>query len=468
MVRRLKDHCARWANLPLNLLGRINILKMIYLPKFTYLFRNCPVWLPLSFFREIDSSIDSFLWRGASPRLARQTLQLPVCRGGLALPNFLLYYWAAMLVTVRWWFQQSRANAAVCLEAAMVGSLTELSNLVYRGSSACPLLPAPTVVTLRVWAMARRRFLHPNQRSPFCPLWGNPSLHHLRTVPDPQLWARYGIKLLKDVLQQGSILPFKTLMDRFSLPVWMQFRYYQLSHAIKAQFPLIPNLTMDPVEELLAQEFLDKIMSTLYFTLIHKESPKMEALWNKWKTDFPELDREAWEECFEDSSKLVISSRDKLIQTKFLHRVYYTPQRLHGMFPLRSPNCPRCQSIDGTFLHMFWTCPRLSRFWAEVGEAINIRLQMSIVLTPELALLGIQDEEQRPRYTKILISLLFFYAKKEILLKWTSPLPPTIRSWKNSVNAILPLYKLTYMSRGCPLKYERIWRPWIDPTYSMM
>lgn len=62
VVTRLKEHCSRWANLPLNLLGRINILKMIYLPKFIYIFRNCPVWIPQSFFRELDSCIGTFLW----------------------------------------------------------------------------------------------------------------------------------------------------------------------------------------------------------------------------------------------------------------------------------------------------------------------------------------------------------------------------------------------------------------------
>lgn len=81
----------------------------------------------------------------------------------------------------------------------------------------------------------------------------------------------------------------------------------------------------------------------------------------------------------------------------------------------------------------------------------------------ELALLGIQEDDQRPRYTKLLLSLLLFYAKKEILLKWTSPLPPTVRLWENSVNAILPMYKLTYMNRGCPQKFERVWQPWTDP-----
>lgn len=169
IITRLKEHCIKWKDLPINLLGRINILKMLYLPKFNYVFRNCPVWLPGTLFKELDVCIGSFIWKGLSPRLARSTLQLPVHCGGLALPNFMVYYWAAVLVTVRWWFEQSRSNAATCLEAAILGSLTELSNLVYRGPSAYPSLPGPTKTTLKVWSMARKRFLGPRQQSPFSP-----------------------------------------------------------------------------------------------------------------------------------------------------------------------------------------------------------------------------------------------------------------------------------------------------------
>lgn len=347
--------------------------------------------------------------------MARSTLQLPVHCGGLALPNLLIYYWAAVLVTVRWWFEQSRSNAATCLEAAIIGSFTELGNIAYRGPSAYSLLPGPTRMTLKVWAVARKRFLCPCQYSPFTPLWGNPSLPHFKTIPDPQLWARFGIKVLKDIIHSGALLLFQELAEKFGLPSRMIFRYYQLRHAARAQFTNPIHLKPDPIEETLAQEILKKTLSTLYLALLETDSPKMHSLWAKWQADIPSLNRETWEECFEDGSKLMVSSRDRLLHTKFLHRVYYTPQRLHQIYPNRSPNCNRCQSPDSTYLHIFWTCPLLVKYWTAIFESINIRLQLTLPVSPELALLGIHDDDQRPKYTKILISLLLFYAKKEIL-----------------------------------------------------
>lgn len=106
------------------------------LTKFNYLFRNGPVWVPVSFFKEIDGCVGSFIWSGMVPRLACFTLWLPAHLGGLALPYFKKYYWAVLLVTVHWWFQGSRSNAAVCLEVSCLCSLADLRNFAYRGPGA--------------------------------------------------------------------------------------------------------------------------------------------------------------------------------------------------------------------------------------------------------------------------------------------------------------------------------------------
>lgn len=54
----------------------------------------------------------------------------------------------------------------------------------------------------------------------------------------------------------------------------------------------------------------------------------------------------------------------------------------------------------------------MARFWAAVFEAINEPLEISLVQSPELALLGIQEDDQRPRYTKLLIAFLTLLCKK--------------------------------------------------------
>lgn len=70
----------------------------------------------------------------------------------------------------------------------------------------------------------------------------------------------------------------------------MVFQYFQLRHAVRAQFSVIPSLAMEPIGELLAQYHLFKPLSALYFDLLGVDSPKMDRLWERWKADIQYLD----------------------------------------------------------------------------------------------------------------------------------------------------------------------------------
>lgn len=155
-------------------------------------------------------------------------------------------------------------------------------------------------------------------------------------------------------MHAGSLLPYSQLSQRFHLPDWMGFHFFQLQHAFRAQFPQPPSLQANPIRELLTPEDLEKPFSTLYTALLMVDSPKVEKLFEYWQKDIPSLDGEDWGDCLEQVPKLVISSKDNLIQVKFLHRVYYTPARLHRIFPDRDPVCHSCKVRPGSYLHMFW------------------------------------------------------------------------------------------------------------------
>lgn len=150
MLSTLRTQGSSWASLPLNILGRINLIKIMMLPKFYYLFRNCLIWVPISFFKDIDYCVGSFIWNEAVPRLPKSTLWLPAHLGIFALPNLQMYYWAAMLVSIQWWFIGSKSNVVTCLEAVCLGSLADLWNFAYRGPWVYAVVPGPTTKTKRI------------------------------------------------------------------------------------------------------------------------------------------------------------------------------------------------------------------------------------------------------------------------------------------------------------------------------
>lgn len=95
ILEKLKDNVGNRKLPPLSMIGRINAIKMVALPRFLYLFQNLPVFLPLSFFKQLDSVILSFVWAGKPPCISKAHLHRNVNKGGLGLPVFRHYYWAA-------------------------------------------------------------------------------------------------------------------------------------------------------------------------------------------------------------------------------------------------------------------------------------------------------------------------------------------------------------------------------------
>lgn len=82
----------------------------------------------------------------------------------------------------------------------------------------------------RIWDIAlkqNRSHIHSHT-----PLWFN-DLPELSTVPDPQLWAAYGILYLSQVLTETGPKNFQSLKEEFSLPNHLLFRYLQLRHAVR-------------------------------------------------------------------------------------------------------------------------------------------------------------------------------------------------------------------------------------------
>lgn len=50
IVGKFREKVQRWQNLPITLMGRINLFKMIFLPKFLYILSNSPVFVTLQVF----------------------------------------------------------------------------------------------------------------------------------------------------------------------------------------------------------------------------------------------------------------------------------------------------------------------------------------------------------------------------------------------------------------------------------
>lgn len=83
------------------------------------------------------------------------------------------------------------------------------------------------------------------------------------------------------------------------------------------------------------------------------------------------------------------------------------------------------------FTHIFWDCPQSQDYWQEVTQFIHGLT--TILLTISVCLLGLVEQLALAKAACTLIRILF-YARKAMVLKWKSPNPPTLSSWRQLVD----------------------------------
>lgn len=246
LLEQTRKSLEKWSKLPVSLIGRINSIKMNTLPKFLYLFQTIPIYIKKSFFTHLNKIISSYIWNKKPPRIRLDFLQNPKEQGGMALPNFQLYYWACNLRAMTYW-QDSH-------------QISHLSDWVQIESSAClpfslsTLLFSPLPLGLdshvlhpmvwnsvRIWVQIRKFFGW--QRGSICaPVARN----HQFTQPLNDraflLWQEKGILTFKDLFANGSFLSFMQLESQFNLPKTHFFRYLQARDFTRKNFISFPSL----------------------------------------------------------------------------------------------------------------------------------------------------------------------------------------------------------------------------------
>ena len=174
-----------------------------------------------SFLSSLGGCISSFIWNGKPPRINRSALQRPKKLAGLALPNFIYFYWACNIKTMLHWIGLDRLSgceAWVQMECA--SSSFDLGSILYAPSP--PLQSQfwanPVVChSTRIWSQFRRHFKL-RRSSVNSPRRNNynfpPSLSDSTFGP----WFSYGFKSISNLYVEGKFGSFAQLSQLYNLP----------------------------------------------------------------------------------------------------------------------------------------------------------------------------------------------------------------------------------------------------------
>lgn len=316
LYSKLLQRLEVWRKLPLSVVGRVNLIKMIWMPQILYLLHNAPIWVPQRFFYKLNSLFRRLIWGKSVARIKLQALQMAKDEGGLAVPDPALYFLAAQLQHLKSWenVDFSDVNTAILRSYFQEMYLYEVldANRCLVNAKRYPTL----VLMHKVWWKLRDMYSIVGCTS-YTPIWNTPWLPELCKLEDFSSWQSQGVRRVSHLITgEGDLKQFSQLQSEYALPHSAFYKYLQLRHAFTKEDSDVKCCTKQftPVDVISNTGTSRGLISLLYkFILGRRLSQSPIDLKTKWEGDIGPIEQGIWEDILQMIPKISVSEQHRFI-----------------------------------------------------------------------------------------------------------------------------------------------------------
>lgn len=205
-------------------------------------------------------------------------------------------------------------------------------------------------------------------------------------------------------------------------------------------------------------------ISVLYELLQSSQEEEKLGFIREWEKDLNHTFTESQlEHLFRLTHTSTVDTKMQENSYKVLTRWYRVPTKLTKIYPSLSAACWRECGLRGSFLHIWWECPKLRPFWLDIHTQIKLILDVELPDSPLESLLHFPTIPLG-QYRKSILPHLLNAARRLIPIHWKKPQIPTRAEWIGLVDNIMAAEE--WMAK-CKDKYEKfysIWATWMHYT----
>uniref|UniRef100_H3A336 Reverse transcriptase zinc-binding domain-containing protein n=1 Tax=Latimeria chalumnae TaxID=7897 RepID=H3A336_LATCH len=320
----------------------------------------------------------------------------------------------------------------------------------------------------KIWESMYRREQKSSHVVMEASLWNNLQVRIDNNLFKWGKWVNKGYYRIGDLFNEGKLLEFKKMQNKYQLTNEEWYRYIQLRSCLTK----VPGIGISTQEKAQFMQVLEQIKGTahiaskIYNFLINGFTLGVKTLQNIWCSDLNmELDEEEWLTLMRGMYKPLREAKLRLMQFKIINKIYWTPAKMHIVKLRSTKTCWNCDREDGDLIHMFWNCNQVKVFWKKVLKFCSKVLDREVPVDESLCLLhknpwDIESDTHKDNFLWLILAIAT--AKRVICRHWKDKSGPNFTEWQKTLVEVAEYERTIYKLRDKLSTYEEIWEPFLS------